>query len=110
MSGSDDFEFILDEELSDESAVAVLVKTPAGDTVLIWADVELRGRTAILRQFLIEGIGVGANSLGWPLLRRMAFAAMEVFDVVAIHIEETRRLSGAGPGRALTPIRLRRPR
>lgn len=41
-------------------------------------------------------------------LRDMARAAMEVFDVDGIRIEEARRTSGAGPGRVVRAIEFRR--
>jgi hypothetical protein len=102
------FGFALDAELSEDSLVAVIVTTPAGRTVQIWAEVELAGRTAILRQFAIYGVGVGRGGLGLAMLRSMALAAMETFDVDCIRIEEARRTAPAAPTRVLRPIEFKR--
>lgn len=102
------FLFTLDEELSEGNLVAAVVETPSGKTVQLWAEVELEGRTAILRQLAIYGVSAGAGELGTVVVRNMARAAMEEFDVDCIRIEETRRTSGAGPGRAVGPIEFRR--
>jgi hypothetical protein len=102
------FGFTLDAELSEDSLVAVVVTTPAGGTVQIWAEVELAGRTAILRQFAIYGVDVGRGGLGAGMLRSMALAAMESFDVDCIRIEEARRTARTAPTRILRPIEFRR--
>lgn len=49
MRGSRGFAFALDEELSEGDLVAVVVTTPSGKTVQLWAEVELVGRTIVLR-------------------------------------------------------------
>lgn len=108
MGGSDGFTFTLDEELSEDDLVALIVTTPSGETVQLYAEVELTGRTIILRQFAIYGVSVGAREFGAPALRSMARAGMEAFDVDCIRIEEARRTSGASPGRTLRPIEFRR--
>jgi hypothetical protein len=108
MTGAGGFVFELDVELSEGNLVAMIVTTPSGQTVQIWAEVELVGRVAILRQFTIYGLNVERGEFGSKVLRDMAQAAMEEFDVDLIRIEETRRVSGAGPGRAVRPLRFRR--
>jgi len=102
------FAFELDEELSEGDLVAVVVTAPSGKTVQLWAEVELVGRTIILRQFAIYGVDAAAGELGWTLLRNMAHAAMEEFDVDCIRIEEARRTLGGRPGRTVRPIEFRR--
>jgi hypothetical protein len=96
------FSFALDEELSEGDVVAITVATPDGRTLQLYSEVELRGRIAILRQFAIYGLDIGAGQLGSRVLRRLAQAVMEEFDVDVIRIEEARRTSGANPGRSLT--------
>lgn len=108
MPRSHGFAFELDEELSEGDLVAVVVTTPSGKTVQLWAEVELVDRTIVLRQFAIYGVNASAGEIGWTLLRNMAYAAMEDFDVDCIRIEEARRTSGARPGRAVRPIEFRR--
>ena len=102
------FGFALDEELSEDSLVAVVVTTPDGRTVQVWAEVELAGRTVILRQFAIYGVDVVRGGMGARMLRSMALAAMETFDVDCIRIEEARRTAAAAPTRVLRPIEFRR--
>src|SRR5436305_8760900 len=95
------FVFALDEELSEGELVAVIVTTPSGKTVQLYAEVELAGRMIVLRQLAIYGVNAQPGALGPVALRNMARAAVEDFDVDSIRIEETRRTSGAGPGRAV---------
>jgi hypothetical protein len=108
MAGAHGFVFVLDEELSEGSLVALIVKTPSGKTVQVWTEVELVGRMAVLRQFAIYGVDAAAGEIGPNLLRRLARAAMEEFDVDRIRIEEARRTTGAGPGRTVRAIEFRR--
>lgn len=108
MAEADGFVFVLDEELSEDDLVAVIVTTPCGKTLEIWTEVELDGRIAILRQFAIYGVNAQPGEFGQILLRDLAQAAMEEFDVDLIRIEETRRAKGQGPGRAVRPLRFRR--
>jgi hypothetical protein len=108
MGGTHGFTFLLDEELSEGNLVALVVTTPSGQTVQLYAEVELLERTAVLRQLAVYGLGVGRHTVGPAVLRAMAQAAMEDFDVDCIRIEETRRTSGAGPGRAVRSIEFRR--
>lgn len=108
MTGADNFDFVLDEELSEGDLVAMFVTTPCGKSVHVWAEIELDGQIAILRQFDIFGVNVSKGGLGSVPLREMAQAAMEVFNVDLIRIEETRRVSSKGPGRAVRPLRFRR--
>jgi hypothetical protein len=102
------FHFVLDEELSEADLVAIVVTTPAGQRLQLWAEVELSGRTLTLRQFAIYGLTVAGGELGWIVLRRMAHAAMEAFDVDRIRVEEARRTSGAHPGRIARLVEFRR--
>ncbi len=108
MAETHGFSFVVEEELCEGDLVAVTVTTPGGRDVQLYADVELVGRTAILRHLAIYGVNVASRELGWAVLRGMARAAMEVFDVDCIRIEEAWRLSGANPGRSLRPIEFRR--
>ena len=108
MAEAGDFVFELDEELSEDNLVAMTITAPSGQTVHVWTEVELDGRVAILRQFAIYGVNAQPGEFGQTLLRDMAQAAMEKFNVDLIRIEETRRVSGAGPGRAVRPLRFRR--
>ena len=102
------FAFVLDEELSEGDLVAAMVTTPLGKAIQLYAEVELTGRTMILRQLAVYGVNATAGELGPAMLRNLARAAMEEFDVDCIRIEETRRTSGAGAGRAVQPIEFRR--
>jgi hypothetical protein len=102
------FVFVLDEELSEDNLVALVVMTPSGRVVQVWSEVELVERTVILRQFAIYGVDVGAKELGPAVIRTMAQAAMEEFDVDCIRIEEARRISGANPGRTIRSVEFRR--
>lgn len=108
MSGGHGFTFVLDEELCNGDLVAAIATTPSGRTVQLWAEVELTGRTMVLRQFAIYGVDAAAGDLGWTVLRGMARAAMEDFDVDCIRIEDARRTSGAGAGRTAGTIEFRR--
>jgi hypothetical protein len=109
MAARGEFSFEIDEELSEDDLVALIVTTPSKKRVQIWTEVELDGRTAVLRQFAIYGVGVRPGSLGGTELRQMARAAMEVFDVDCIRIEEARRTTGAHAGRTVKTITFRRP-
>jgi hypothetical protein len=102
------FAFVLDEELSEGDLVAVVVTTPSGRAIQLYAEVELAGRIVTLRQLAVYGVNATAGELGAATLRAMARAAMEDFDVDCIRIEETRRTSGAGPGRTVRTIEFRR--
>jgi len=108
MAAGGKFSFEIDEELSEDDLVALIVTTPSGKHVQIWTEVELGDRTAVLRQFAIYGVGVGPRTLGSTELRQMARAAMEVFDVDCIRIEEARRTTGAHAGRTVGTITFRR--
>jgi hypothetical protein len=96
------FVFVLDEELSEGNLVAVTATTPSGKAIRVWSEVEIKERTLILRQFFVEG------AVGWAVLRGLAYAALEAFDVDCIRIEEARRISGANPGRTVRLIEFRR--
>lgn len=108
MDAAGGFAFAIVEELSEDNLVAVIATTPAGERIELYAEVELVGRTLILRQFAIYGVTVWAGGLGPTPLRALARAAMEAFDVDRIRIEEARRTSGATPGRATRPIEFSR--
>jgi len=102
------FAFELDEELSAGDLIALRVMLPSGARLQVWTQVELAARIAVLRQFAIYGVDVATGGLGWALLRQLADAAMETFDVDCIRIEEARRTSGAGPGRRVGVLTFRR--
>src|SRR5438132_10336228 len=87
MASEHGFLFPLDEELSEHNLVAVVVTTPTNRAIQIWTEVELAGRTAILRQFAIYGIDAAPRHIGAVTLRAMARAAMEEFNVDCIRIE-----------------------
>ena len=108
MNSARGFRFEIDEELSEGELVALEVATPGGRVVQVWTEVELIGRIAVLRQFAIYGVTAAAGEIGARVLRDMARAAMEVFDVDGIRIEEARRTSGAGPGRVVRAVEFRR--
>jgi hypothetical protein len=108
MSEAGGFVFEIDEELSAGDLLALVVTTPSGETLQLWAEVSLVGRAAVLRQFAIYGMRAAPREVGLTVLRSMARAAMEVFDVDCIRIEEARRTSGANPGRIVRPIEFRR--
>ena len=108
MSTARGFVFELDEELSEGTLVAVIVTTPSGKIVELWAEVELGERVIVLRQLAVYGVTATAGGLGASTLRDLVRAAMEVFDVDRIRIEDTRRVSGARAGRAVRPIEFRR--
>ncbi|MFI4988316.1 MAG: hypothetical protein ACHQF3_12820, partial [Alphaproteobacteria bacterium] len=88
--------------------VAVIATTPSGKTIQLYAEVELVERTLVLRQFAIYGVNAASGELGWTMLRKLAYAALEDFDVDRIRIEEARRTSGANPGHAVRSIEFRR--
>ena len=102
------FVFELDEALCEGALVAVIVTAPNGRVVQVYAEVELLDRTVILRQFAIYGVDATTGDLGPIMLRQMARAALEDFDVDCIRIEEARRTSGARPGRAVRALEFRR--
>lgn len=102
------FTFEIDEELSEDSLVATVVTTPSGKSVEVWSEVEIGERMIVLRQFAIYGVDAGPGDLGWTVIRGIARAALEAFDVDCIRIESARRTSGANPGRVVPPIEFRR--
>ena len=108
MDHSHGYTFALDEELTTGDLVAVMVTTPSGKRVQLWAEVEIRDRVIVLRQFAIYGVDAGPRELGLRALRNLAHAALEVFNVDIIRIEEARRTAGANPGRTVPSIEFRR--
>lgn len=100
--------FEIDPGLSSDDLVALTVTLPGGETLSIWSQVELAGRTAILRQFAIYGADDQHLRIGPRLLREMIRTALEVFDVDCIQVVEARRTSGAGPGRIVPRLTFRR--
>ena len=98
----------VDEELSQDGLFGATITTPSGKKVEIWAEVELKGKCAVVRQPSIDGVNVSTNALGVAELRGIVKALMEEFDVDCVRIEEARRTSGAFPGRTVRPIRIRR--
>ena len=109
MSAARGISFVLDEELSEDDLVAIVVTLPSGQALRVWAQVALEARTMILRQLAIYGVRLGPGEVGMAGVGRVALAAMEEFDVDSIRIEETRRIAGARSGRAVPAIELRRP-
>jgi hypothetical protein len=76
----------------------VLVKLTNGAQVIeVLTDVELVGRTAVLRGLHI--LGSGRNTLGPAALRELINWAKVQLDVEKLRIEGATRTSGAGPGR-----------
>jgi hypothetical protein len=59
MVGRHGFSFAVNSELTDDKYLAIVATTPDGKILELWAEVELTGRTAILRQFAIYGANVG---------------------------------------------------
>lgn len=102
------FAFAIDEELSEGNLVAAVVTVRSGKTVQIWSEVEILERTIVLRQFAIYGVDAGPGDLGWTVIRSIARAALEFFDVDCIRIEGARRASGSNPGRTVPTIKFRR--
>jgi hypothetical protein len=102
------FSFELNPVLTADNLVAFAIRVPDGRHVEVWGEVELQGRHVTVRQFAIYGIGFAATELGLTLLREMARAALEAFDVDTIRIDAARRTSGANPGRTAASIEFRR--
>ena len=93
--------------------MAIQADLPGGEAILIWAEVELDGRAATLRQPFIGGFDAATGRdtqgrLGLLGLRRLVQEAMEHFDVDRIGIEQARRISGASPGRPIKNLVFRR--
>jgi hypothetical protein len=104
-----DFVFEIDEGLCDGDMGALSVTTPSGKTFRVLATMRvLDDRTLELRDIGVYGVFVAPGEIGAAAMRQAIYAAMEVFDVDCIRIEEARRYSGAGPGRAVRPIEFRR--
>ena len=108
MIGSRGYVFEVDDELTEDNILALVVTTPSGDKVRLWAEVELIERTAVLRQFYIWAEDMEPGGLGAIGPRRMAQAALEEFDVDCIRIEGAHRTSGANPGRTVGALEFRR--
>lgn len=66
---------------------------------------EQPGNVLVLDDFTVYGSG--PMSVG-PLLRRAARDFLEAFGYAELHVQGTRRSSGAGPGRLPAPLRFRR--
>lgn len=90
--------FAIDDELSDEDLVGVVVKASNGLHLMLWAQVELTDKDVVLRQLYVERRDLNNWSI-MGMRRAIAQAAREVFDVDRIRIEEARRTSGVRPGR-----------
>ncbi len=113
MSRASGYRFTLLQDLSEDSLVAIRADLPGGEAILIWAEVELDGRTAILCQPFIGGFDAATGRdmqgrLGPRGVRRLVHEAMEQFDVDCIGIEQARRISGANPGRPVKNLVFRR--
>jgi hypothetical protein len=102
--GTHGFTFEIDEVLSEGSLLGLTVTMPTGAVVELWAEVELRDRTAILSQFAIYAVPASGPGPRPALLRKMALAAMEEFDVDCIRIEEALRTTGPRTGRTVERI------
>lgn len=108
MKSSTGFLFEVYEELTEGPLVSLQVTTPDGRRIQLWSEVELQASALVLRQFAIYGVDVVAKGLGAQVLRDMAQALMEVFDVGTIRIEEARRTSGVNPGRTARTLEFHR--
>lgn len=102
--------FVFEEEpdLTGGDLLAPIVTLPNGEQLRLWSQVELVRDEVILRQFSIYGAQDGPLKLGVAMLRRLAQAAMETFDVACIRVVEASRTSGASPGRRPPTITFRR--
>lgn len=112
-TGAGEYRFTLLNDLSEDNLVAIRADRPGGEAILIWAEVELEGRMAILRQPFIGGFDAAARRdlrgrLGHGGVLQLVQEAMEQFDVDCIRIEQARRISGANPGRAIDNLVFRR--
>lgn len=113
MTAKSEYQFAILDELSEGSLVAITARRSGGGEILIWAEIELDGREAILRQPFISGFDSATNrdlqgQLNQRGVRRLAQEAMEQFDVDCIRIEQARRISGANPGRSIKCLVFRR--
>ena len=103
------FTFEIDEGLCLENMGALRITVPSGKAFGILADMRvLDDTTLVLSGLSVYGLNAAPGEIGAVVLRQAIYAAMEVFDVDCIRIEEARRHSGAGPGRAVKPIEVRR--
>jgi hypothetical protein len=81
----------------------VLVTLTDGVQVIeVLADVELAGRSAVLRGLHING--GGRNTLGQRAMRELINWTKAQLDVDELRIEGATRTSGAGPGRIPPPL------
>lgn len=113
MAAESEYKFAILGELSEGNLVAIAARRSDGAEILIWAEIELEGREAILRQPFISGFDSATNRdlqgrLDRRGVRRLAQEAMERFDVDCIRIEQARRISGANPGRSVENLVFRR--
>jgi hypothetical protein len=102
------FSFELDAGLTEGNFLVFSVHIPDGRRVDILGEFELHAGQVNIRQFGIYGVGFAARDLGPSVLREMARAALEGFDVQIIRIDGARRTSGANPGRTVGSIAFRR--
>ncbi len=86
----------------DGTDTVLVTLTDGGRRVQVLADVELIGRTAVLRRLHIQGSG--RNTLGLGTLRKLAEWAKVQLDVDQLRIEGATRTSGAAPGRVPRPL------
>jgi hypothetical protein len=90
-------------ELEFGGADTVLATLSDGvQLIQVLVDVELVGRTAVLRGLHIDG--GGRNTLGQRALRELVNWTKVQLDVDELRIEGATRTSGAGPGRIPPPI------
>ncbi len=102
------FSFEENEALTADNLLALAIHIPDGRQIEVWGEVELQGRRVTVRQFAIYGVDFATGELGSTLLREMARAALEAFDVDSIRIDAARRTSGANPGRTTASFEFRR--
>ncbi|WP_162239970.1 MULTISPECIES: hypothetical protein [unclassified Methylobacterium] len=96
---------VVDHANSDDPIFTVEVQTPCG-SLDVMAEVSVSGRILTL-----TGLHIGGDSMkqwGAAGLRDIAQGVMEELDVDEIHIVGGVRTTGANPGRAARPRRLRR--
>ncbi|KQP34213.1 hypothetical protein ASF27_01205 [Methylobacterium sp. Leaf102] len=100
-----DVGIVVDHANSDDPIFTVAVQTPRG-SLDVMAEVTLLGRTLVLTGLHIGGDP--AEQWGAAALRDIVQGVMEQLDVDEIHIVGGVRTTGANPGRAPRPRRLRR--
>ncbi|MBV9747588.1 MAG: hypothetical protein JO157_02125 [Acetobacteraceae bacterium] len=90
LDGAVEFEVVDPAEIRVMHVIAILKDAP--------------GNVLVLDDFTVYG--AGPMSAG-PSLRRAATDFLRTFGYAELHIQGTRRSSGAGPGRIPRPVRFR---